>query len=151
MVLTDCSAALKLNQLSVKAYYRSAVALLALDRPTEALDCCARALEVDEENVGAKSVAGKALKRQEHLEEKEKEAAERIRRGVVGKKTLEMAFKVRCLRLMKSYPESDADHLLAGPSSGAAEHAKPTGQPPPRRFRRITTATVLPPILATSL
>ncbi|KAJ7477070.1 hypothetical protein B0H11DRAFT_1809238, partial [Mycena galericulata] len=51
-VLRDCSKALILNPKSSKAFYRSALALVALERADEALDCCDRCLKFDPENKG---------------------------------------------------------------------------------------------------
>jgi tetratricopeptide (TPR) repeat protein len=46
-VLIDCSKALKLNPKNIKAYYRSAKALYALDKIEEAIDCCEHGLAVN--------------------------------------------------------------------------------------------------------
>ncbi|KAJ7638502.1 hypothetical protein FB45DRAFT_976662 [Roridomyces roridus] len=54
-VLRDCSKALTLNPKSSKAYYRSALALLALERAEEALDCCDRCLLFDADNKGVQN------------------------------------------------------------------------------------------------
>ncbi|KAG5935891.1 hypothetical protein E4U53_000339, partial [Claviceps sorghi] len=47
---TDCAAALRLNPSNVKACYRSARALLRVDRIAEARDICARGLALDAAN-----------------------------------------------------------------------------------------------------
>ncbi|KAG0232055.1 hypothetical protein BGW42_008488 [Actinomortierella wolfii] len=49
-VLTDCAAALKLNPKNVKALYRSAKALAALEMYPEAIDCCEHALVNEPDN-----------------------------------------------------------------------------------------------------
>jgi tetratricopeptide (TPR) repeat protein len=54
--LRDCSLALTLNKYSSKAYYRSAFALLALNRLEEALDCCHRCLTFDIDNTAVKAL-----------------------------------------------------------------------------------------------
>ncbi|KAK3294037.1 uncharacterized protein B0H64DRAFT_433290 [Chaetomium fimeti] len=46
----DCAAALRLNPSNIKALYRSARALLAVNKLTEADDACARGLEIDSSN-----------------------------------------------------------------------------------------------------
>ncbi len=46
----DCAAALRLNPRNIKALYRSARALVAVNRITEADDACARGLEIDPTN-----------------------------------------------------------------------------------------------------
>ncbi|KAK3906312.1 hypothetical protein C8A05DRAFT_29815 [Staphylotrichum tortipilum] len=46
----DCASALRLNPRNIKALYRSARALVAVNRITEADDACARGLEIDPTN-----------------------------------------------------------------------------------------------------
>ncbi|KAK4157353.1 hypothetical protein C8A00DRAFT_29781 [Chaetomidium leptoderma] len=46
----DCASALRLNPRNIKALYRSARALLAVNRIAEADDACARGLEIDSSN-----------------------------------------------------------------------------------------------------
>lgn len=53
----DCAAALRLNARNVKAWYRSARALLAVGRIDEADDACAGGLSVDADNAALKAVA----------------------------------------------------------------------------------------------
>src|SRR6201999_1882258 len=43
----DCAAALRLNPSNIKAYYRSASALFALDKVLEALDVASRGIKLD--------------------------------------------------------------------------------------------------------
>ena len=69
-VLKDCSKAIALNATSSKAYYRSALALVALERLDEAIDCCERCLQFDKENASVKSTLEKALKLKEAKEKK---------------------------------------------------------------------------------
>ncbi|KAF5026853.1 hypothetical protein F66182_1048 [Fusarium sp. NRRL 66182] len=73
----DCAAALRLNPRNLKAYYRSARALLAVDRIQEADDVCARGLELDESNASLKSVAGDIIKRAKEMDALRKRDAER--------------------------------------------------------------------------
>lgn len=63
-VLRDCSKVLSSNMTSLKALYRSALALIALERPLEAIDCCERGLLVDPESSGLISALSKAKKPQ---------------------------------------------------------------------------------------
>ncbi|KII95914.1 hypothetical protein PLICRDRAFT_87223 [Plicaturopsis crispa FD-325 SS-3] len=96
-VLRDCSKALTLNPKSSKAYYRSAMALLALDRVEEALDCCSRCLEFDAENSAMKSTRDRALKVKAEKDRKEREKAERIRKEKEEKRLMDFAFRERNL------------------------------------------------------
>ena len=73
--IQDCGGALRLNPNNLKAYWKSAKALLAVDRIDEAEDACARGLALDGENVQLKTlseeikarVAGIAAKQQKEL------------------------------------------------------------------------------------
>ncbi|ROW04526.1 hypothetical protein VMCG_04994 [Cytospora schulzeri] len=61
----DCAAALNLNPRNVKAWYRSARALLAVGRVEEADDACAGGLSVDGDNVALRAVARDIIARAE--------------------------------------------------------------------------------------
>ncbi|KAG1845443.1 40S ribosomal protein S7 [Suillus subluteus] len=96
-VLRDCSKALILNTKSSKAYYRSAMALFALERYEESLDCCERCLEYDPENKGVRSVRDCSAKAKAEKLRKESEKQERIHNEQRAKKLLQIAFKERHL------------------------------------------------------
>lgn len=96
-VLRDCSKALTLNTKSSKAYYRSAMALFALERYEESLDCCERCLEYDPENKGVKSVRDRSAKAKAEKLRKESEKLDRINDEQREKKLLQIAFKERNL------------------------------------------------------
>lgn len=78
--LRDCAAAIKLNAKTSKAYYRSARALIALERLDEALDCCHRCLTFDAAETSIKhlvqDIEQRMGKRRELLVEKERRAKE---------------------------------------------------------------------------
>ncbi|QPG94793.1 hypothetical protein C2857_006990 [Epichloe festucae Fl1] len=74
---TDCAAALRLNPANLKACYRSAKALLKVDRIEEADDVCARGLAVDAENKPLRQVAEDIAMRAREMDAKSKRAAER--------------------------------------------------------------------------
>ncbi|KAL2876218.1 HSP70/90 co-chaperone [Colletotrichum sp. CLE4] len=81
---TDCGLALRLNPKNLKAYYRSARALLKVDRIAEADDACARGLALDEANKPLQAVARDIIKAAERADaktkrEQERKAAERRR------------------------------------------------------------------------
>jgi hypothetical protein len=58
----DCAAALRLNPRNIKALYRSARALLAVNRIAEADDACARGLEIDASNKPLQALAQDIIK-----------------------------------------------------------------------------------------
>ncbi|KAI0375711.1 40S ribosomal protein S7 [Pilatotrama ljubarskyi] len=94
-VLRDCSKAIGMNPQSSKAYYRSALALTALERYDEALDCCDRCLQFDKDNKGVQAAREKAAKLQEAKERKERERQERIRQEQLKQARLKAAYKER--------------------------------------------------------
>lgn len=93
-MLRDCSKALTLNPKSSKAYYRSSLALVALDRHVDALDACDRCLAFDSDNTSVKAVRERARKAMEIKEKKEKERAEKLKREQDEKRRLRAAFTV---------------------------------------------------------
>ncbi|KAF4619617.1 hypothetical protein D9613_005433 [Agrocybe pediades] len=96
-VLRDCSKALSSNPKCSKAYYRSALALMKLERLEEALDCCDRCLSYDPDNSGVNTVKERALKAKEEADRKEREKQERIRREEEKKLKMKMALRARNL------------------------------------------------------
>ncbi|KAJ5902789.1 hypothetical protein N7495_003317 [Penicillium taxi] len=64
----DCAATLKLNPKSVKAFYRSSMALLKLEKIAEAEDAAARGLAVDPSNTALQSAAKKVAERKAAVE-----------------------------------------------------------------------------------
>lgn len=98
-VLKDCSKAIALNPQSSKAYYRSALALVALERFDEAIDCCERC----KDNAAVKSAHDKAVKLKEAKERKERERQEKIRREQEEKGRLAAAFKVSLSPGLRAY------------------------------------------------
>ncbi|KAK8118953.1 TPR repeat protein [Apiospora kogelbergensis] len=76
----DCAGALRLNPRNVKAFYRSARALLAVDRIAEADDACARGLALDEKNASLQAVARDIVKRNELVTAKARKEEERVAR-----------------------------------------------------------------------
>jgi len=94
-VLRDCSKALSINPKSSKAFYRSSLALLALERVDEALDCCNRCLEIDRDNKSVLGVRERAIKAKAEKERKEQERSQRILKEKEQKRRLNVAFQVR--------------------------------------------------------
>ncbi|KAI8825649.1 uncharacterized protein EV422DRAFT_135244 [Fimicolochytrium jonesii] len=82
-VLNDCAEAITLRPETIKAYYRSAKALIALDKLAEAIDCCDIGLKIDPNNAALSVERKKAVDRkmlQEETDRKRKEREERIKR-----------------------------------------------------------------------
>lgn len=93
---------LQVNPNNVKAHYRSASALFALDNIYEALDVCYRGLKLDETNQPMRSLLEKIQKRSRVLEERDrKRRAERETRRQ-EKLTLYTALKARNIKLKGS-------------------------------------------------
>lgn len=61
--LRDCSKVLSLNPRASKALYRSAIALIALNRLAEAIDACETCLAFDPENNAVQSAHDRALQK----------------------------------------------------------------------------------------
>ncbi|CAL1701335.1 unnamed protein product [Somion occarium] len=99
-VLKDCSKALTVNPKSSKAYYRSATALIALDRLDEALDCCDRCLQFDAENKGIQTLRDRALQLKEAKEKREQEKQERIWKEKEEKLRIQKALDARGLLIL---------------------------------------------------
>ncbi|KAK0645657.1 hypothetical protein B0T16DRAFT_351540, partial [Cercophora newfieldiana] len=74
---TDCASALRLNPSNLKALYRSARALLALDKLPLALDACAHGLQLDPSNAALLSLHTQITTRTTHLTAKSRATAER--------------------------------------------------------------------------
>lgn len=94
-VLRDCSVAITINAKSPKAYYRSALALVALERYEEAVDSCARCLSFDPTNQPVFSLKEKAGKLHDAKVVKEREKRERLMVAEEKRRRLQVAFKVR--------------------------------------------------------
>jgi small subunit ribosomal protein S7e len=94
-VLRDCSKALTINPNSSKAYYRSSLALLALDRVDEALDCCNRCLEFDKDNKSMLSVRERIVNAKIARDRIDRERSERLRKEQELEGKLNAAFQVR--------------------------------------------------------
>ncbi|CAO3651895.1 unnamed protein product [Mucor hiemalis] len=98
-VLTDCSKCLAINPKNIKAFYRSARALLALDKLVETIDCCDHALSVEPDNKPLAEIREKALSRKHMIDEKirlkeEKEERERNKKAILDKALKERNIKL---------------------------------------------------------
>lgn len=98
----DCASALKLNPRNVKAWYRSARALLAVGKVEEADDACAGGLSVDPDNAALRAVARDIVARAE--EQTRRIEAENKRRYTERRRAafLYAALKARNIRVRRS-------------------------------------------------
>lgn len=96
-VLKDCSKVLAINPRSSKAFYRSASALVSLDRLDEALDCCDHCLRHDPDNINVHDLRKKVAKLKAIKAEKQAEQLERVRNKEEEERKLRAAFQVSIL------------------------------------------------------
>ena len=85
-----------INAKSSKAHYRSALALVALERYEEAVDSCSRCLIIDPANQQVSSLKAKAEKLHDEKVKKEREKERRLREADEKRRRLQVAFKVCC-------------------------------------------------------
>ncbi|EXJ80623.1 hypothetical protein A1O3_06907 [Capronia epimyces CBS 606.96] len=98
----DCAAALRINPSNVKAHYRSASALLALDKVLEALDVGSRGLKIDPDNTALKKLLEQIRTRAKAKEEQDRCRQAELRRRQQEKGTLEAALKARKIQVRGS-------------------------------------------------
>ncbi|OBZ76696.1 Hsp70/Hsp90 co-chaperone CNS1 [Grifola frondosa] len=108
-VLKDCSKAISINPRSSKAYYRSTLALVALDRLEEALDCCDRCLQFDPDNKDVQDARVKAADLEDKRDRKERERQEKLLKEKHRKQQLKKAFSERNL-IIVSNPEGPSNN-----------------------------------------
>lgn len=93
------------------------MALLALDRPAEAIDACDRCLAYDPQNAGVLGAREKAVKANDARVKREQEREERLRKEKLKKQKLHMAYKVtdviflQCIDLKPALSNSNATCL----------------------------------------
>jgi len=96
-VLKDCSKAIVLNTKASKAYYRSAMALIALERYEDALDCCERCLMFDTDNDGVIQAKTRAQDAKAKKDEKEAKMQQRLKEESDKRNRMKTAFEKRHL------------------------------------------------------
>lgn len=105
----DGAATIKLNPSNVKAYYRSAMALLKLDKVEEAEDAATRGLAVDPENKSLQTAAKKIADRKavkERIVARKKAEEERARKENL---VLSTALRARQIRTRKTEQPPDME------------------------------------------
>ncbi|KAL7268001.1 HSP70/90 co-chaperone [Rhizina undulata] len=128
-VINDCASALKLNSSNVKAWYRSARALFALDKIDDALSCISNGLETDPENAALKALREKVLKRKEYVQGLEKVRKEREEKKKAEERSLKIALAARKIptRTTPQPPElEDAKMQLEDPLDPSSTLSFPT-------------------------
>ncbi|PGH23619.1 hypothetical protein AJ80_02400 [Polytolypa hystricis UAMH7299] len=120
----DCAQALKVNPKNIKAYYRSAFALLKVDKIDQAEDACARGLHLDPSNKPLQTISSKIAARKAVLEDlaaKRRAEEERLRKEEIFLKTALQARKIR-VRMTDQPPELEdaAMHLSPDPLSATS-------------------------------
>jgi tetratricopeptide (TPR) repeat protein len=98
----DCGSAIRINGKNIKAFYRSAKALLALDKIAEADDACARGLEIDPANKALQGVANEIIAKNHKVAEKKRKEIEREVRRRKEEATLRAALKARNIQTRKT-------------------------------------------------
>jgi hypothetical protein len=98
----DCAAAIRLNTFNIKAHYRSASALFALDRVYEALDVCYRGIQADPGNAAMRTLLEKIQKRSRVKEAQDKRRKQEDLRKQKEKLVLNTALKARNIRIRGS-------------------------------------------------
>ena len=93
-MLRDCAEAISVHVKASKAYYRSAQALLALERPDEAIDACQRCLMYDPGNAGVKAVMERALQASASKKAKAAQKVQEAARKSAERQRLLNAYKV---------------------------------------------------------
>lgn len=93
---------LRLNPSNVKAHFRSASALFALDKVYEALDVCYRGLKLDPTNKAMETLLDKIRKRSRMKEEQDRKRRVDMERRRKERFVLMTALKARNIRLNKN-------------------------------------------------
>lgn len=105
----DCAQALKVNPRNVKAYYRSSMALLSLDKVAEATDTVLRGLAIDPNNKSLQQVSEKISARKEILD---KIAARKRKEEQIKQKEkllLSTALQARQIKVRKTEAKPDME------------------------------------------
>ena len=126
----DCASALRINPKNVKAYYRSSIALLALDKIAKASDACSRGLLVDSTNTALSNLNTKITDRQVALAAIQQKNREREQRAQKERLMLTTALRARNIRARTTAQPPDMEdaiiHLSPDPLSPTSTLVFPT-------------------------
>ena len=115
--ISDCAATLRLNPKNVKAHYRSAIALLSLDRVEQAIDTCMHGLSIDKSNKSLMHVMEEATRRKSTLSATEKRRSIEHQAHERERLVLRDALRQRGIRLSTTEkpPDLEDAHLKLEP------------------------------------
>lgn len=116
----DCVATLRLNPSNTKAYYRSAKALLALQKIADADDMCARGLALDPTNATLKGVAQAIISKNAELAGKKAKALAAEQKKRREAQVLVAALKARGIKTRRTAkpPEMEDARVKLVPDEG---------------------------------
>ncbi|KAA8909461.1 tetratricopeptide repeat domain-containing protein [Sphaerosporella brunnea] len=120
--ITDCREALKITPNAEKTWFRSAKALLALDKVDEAETCIANAVMLAPEHTQILDLQEKIKKRKEHLEKLDAERRERESKKKWAADAIKIALQARNISTRKT---SSPPELPDGIKIAFAEEGKP--------------------------
>ncbi|KAI1936679.1 HSP70/90 co-chaperone [Ophidiomyces ophidiicola] len=121
----DCAAALQLNPRNLKAYYRTARALLALDKTTAAGDAAHRGLALDPANAALQQLAPRIAARHAALEQDAARRRAADARAARIARTLATALRARGIRTRSSASASASQQKQQPELEDAAMHLAP--------------------------
>ncbi|RMD44368.1 hypothetical protein DV735_g702, partial [Chaetothyriales sp. CBS 134920] len=108
----DCAAALRINPRNIKAHYRSASALLALNKVHEALDVCYRGLKIDEDNVALKKLLPSIRTRAAEIEKQDRRRRAELKRKHDEQEMLRKVLAERGVRTRGVMRQSSLDDAV---------------------------------------
>lgn len=109
--IMDCGSAIKINRKNIKAYYRSAKALLALDKNVDADDACKRGLEIDPENKALQDLSKEITKKNIKIAERRQREVEREKRRRQENALLNAALEARNIKTRKTAQPPDMEDV----------------------------------------
>ncbi|KAF1979488.1 TPR-like protein [Bimuria novae-zelandiae CBS 107.79] len=110
--IQDCAATIRLNSSNIKAYYRSGLACLSLDKIPEATDACELGLELEPSNASLKTLQTKIAARMTHLKSVEKSRKEREAKAASERATLALALKSRGIKSRSTNQAPDLEDAV---------------------------------------
>ena len=126
----DCAGALRLNPANVKAFYRSARALVALGKLADADDACTRGLQIDRGNASLAALAKEVAAKNAALKAKNEKEVKLLAQQKHEKMLLWAAIRARGIRTrMTEQPPEMGDvkmQMLPDPSDPKSHLSFPT-------------------------
>ncbi|EFE39698.1 hypothetical protein TRV_05592 [Trichophyton verrucosum HKI 0517] len=108
----DCASTLKLNPKNIKAFYRSAAALLALDKVLEAEDACVRGLHHDKTNQPLQALSKRIAARKAELDKIAARKREEQQRAEKSRITLRTALAAREISVRETAQPPDMEDAI---------------------------------------